>query len=363
MILHLGGCEMVLGIQFLINWREIKCNFFTDLMNGILSSREESDIEGGLPLTQKLRSENAIKGRSTLLSSGPYRITTSFQSKWLPKLLGFDYEIEYKKGKENVVVDALSMVQQQDLSAYPSLLQPLQIPNKVWQDISMNFIESLPMSQNKTVILVVVDRLIKYAHFIPLSHPFTTAQVAQAFLDNVYKLHGLPSTIVSDRDKVFLSLLWQSLFKMLKVQLCTSIAYHSSSSSSSSSDNEVQNCSKQCLESFKILQKNFDSEREKHSRARLEIQGYELALESLESRILRHEKNELAWGEKYEFQNYELKCREVKIDNLKMELEKVVKERHELKVKIEKWEESSKSLNILLNSQMSAHVKNGLRYV
>ncbi|GJU52525.1 reverse transcriptase domain-containing protein [Tanacetum coccineum] len=74
----------------------------------------------------------------------------------------------------------------------------------------------------------------------------------------------------------------------------------SSSSSSSSSDNEVQNCSKQCLESFKTLQKNYDSEREKHNRARLEIQGYELALESLESRILGHEKNELAWGEKYE---------------------------------------------------------------
>ncbi|GJQ90966.1 hypothetical protein Tco_0002105 [Tanacetum coccineum] len=68
----------------------------------------------------------------------------------------------------------------------------------------------------------------------------------------------------------------------------------SSSSSSSSSNNKVQKCSKQCLESFKTLQKNFDSEREKHSRAIVEIQGYELALESLESRILRHEKNELA---------------------------------------------------------------------
>ncbi|GJU24139.1 ribonuclease H-like domain-containing protein [Tanacetum coccineum] len=80
----------------------------------------------------------------------------------------------------------------------------------------------------------------------------------------------------------------------------------SSPSSLSSSDNEIQNCSKQCLKSFKTLQKNYDNEREKHSRARLEIQGYKLALESLESRILRHEKNELAWGEKYEFQNYEL---------------------------------------------------------
>ncbi|GJT96948.1 ribonuclease H-like domain-containing protein [Tanacetum coccineum] len=136
----------------------------------------------------------------------------------------------------------------------------------------------------------------------------------------------------------------------------------SSSSSSSSSDNEVQKCSKQCLESFKTLQKNYDSEREKHSRARLEIQGYELALESLESRILGHEKNELAWGEKYEFQNYELKCRELKINNLNMELEKVVKERDELKLKIEKWEESSKNLDELLNSQMSARDKTGLGY-
>ncbi|GJV91639.1 putative ribonuclease H-like domain-containing protein [Tanacetum coccineum] len=136
----------------------------------------------------------------------------------------------------------------------------------------------------------------------------------------------------------------------------------SSSSSSSSSDNEVQNCSKQCIKSFKSLQKNFDSEREKHNIAILEIQGYELALESLESRILGHEKNELAWGEKYEFQNYELKCRELKINKLTIELENVVKERDELKVKIEKWEESSKGLNKLLNSQMSAHDKNGFGY-
>ncbi|GJV92234.1 hypothetical protein Tco_1540047 [Tanacetum coccineum] len=95
---------------------------------------------------------------------------------------------------------------------------------------------------------------------------------------------------------------------------------------------------------------NYDSEREKHSRARLEIQGYELALESPESRILVHETNELAWGEKYKFQNYKLKCKEIKINNLNLELEKVVKERDELKVKIEKWEESSKNLDELLNT-------------
>ncbi|GJV22979.1 putative ribonuclease H-like domain-containing protein [Tanacetum coccineum] len=97
----------------------------------------------------------------------------------------------------------------------------------------------------------------------------------------------------------------------------------SSSNSSSSSDSEVQKCSKQCLESFKCLQKNYDTEREKHNKAKLEIRGYEIALESLESWILRHEKNELSWGERYEFQNYDLKCREIKINNLNMELEKM----------------------------------------
>ncbi|GKD57919.1 ribonuclease H-like domain-containing protein, partial [Tanacetum coccineum] len=135
----------------------------------------------------------------------------------------------------------------------------------------------------------------------------------------------------------------------------------SSSNSSSSSDSEVQKCSK-CLESFKCLQKNYDTEREKHNKAKLEIRGYEIALESLEARILGHEKNELAWGERYEFQNYDLKCREIKINNLNLELEKVVKERDELKLKIEKWEGSSKNLTKILNSQMSAHDKNGLGF-
>ncbi|GKB86522.1 putative ribonuclease H-like domain-containing protein [Tanacetum coccineum] len=119
----------------------------------------------------------------------------------------------------------------------------------------------------------------------------------------------------------------------------------SSSGSSSSSDKQVNNCSKQCIESFKSLLKNFNDERAKLSKAKLEIQGYELALESLESRILGHERNELAWGEKYEFQNYELKCREIKIDSLTLELEKVSKERDDLKKKTEAWEASSKHLN------------------
>ncbi|GJU08920.1 retrotransposon-related protein [Tanacetum coccineum] len=242
------------------------------------------------------------------------RINTPSQMKWLPKLMGFYYEILYKKGSENYAADALSRVptssqilqmilatvttdwlsrilrrrdklvvgndqelrkdllvhfhadsvgghsgstattnringicywkkMRQDvktfmalcsvcqrskpgLAAYPGLLQPLPVTDLIWTEISMDFIKGLPLSNGKSVILVVVDRLSKYSYFIALSHPYTAIQVANAFMDHVYKLHGLPQIIVSDRDKVFLSLFWKELFKVLHVSLHYSIDYH-----------------------------------------------------------------------------------------------------------------------------------------
>lgn len=291
------------------------------------------------------------------------RLNTPIQQQWLPKLLEFDYEIQYKQGKENLVADALSRkegsevlhmamtvlecdlmleIQQgydsdpetkeiiealkldprnkrhftwsqeilrrksklvvpkdtplrnkilawmhsssggghsgrevtrqrvkglfywkgmtkdiqtfirscevcqrckYDTSAYPGLLQPLPIPELIWTDIAMDFIDGLPSSLGKTVILVVVDRLTKAAHFIALSHPYTAASVAQAFLNNVFKLHGFPRSIVSDRDAVFLSDFWKELFSLQGVALNYSSAYHPQSDGQS----EVVN---RCLETY-----------------------------------------------------------------------------------------------------------------
>lgn len=276
------------------------------------------------------------------------RLSTLLQQKWLAKLMGLDYEILYKKGKENVVADALSrkhesgdagemnmisVVQngwladlletyngdsevqailegiarrdtdydkyqylqgiikyegriyvgtQKDLrnqimwefhdsavgghsgqeitfkrisqvffwpnmrrevntyvsscdvcqrvktgNQFPGgLLQPLPLPTQIWEDISLDFIEGLPKSEGKECILVVVDRFSKVGHFLPLSHPFTATQVAQLFLDNIYKLHGLPKSIVSDIDKIFTSSFWKELFKLVGTQLHFSTAYH-----------------------------------------------------------------------------------------------------------------------------------------
>ncbi|GJX04160.1 putative mitochondrial protein [Tanacetum coccineum] len=195
------------------------------------------------------------------------RLSTPFQIKWLPKLLGYDYEILYKKGSENIVADALSRSSLPSLQSMivseisNDLLQRIQaswvtdlsiqqIIQKVkdggnvdskfsWQDeqlrrhgrlvigsnaqlrfgsiswsittfahsyldlgdISMDFIESLPSSHGKTVIMVVVDRLSKYAHFVPMAHPF---KAAQPFLERtVQEIGSYLATIncirVSDR--------------------------------------------------------------------------------------------------------------------------------------------------------------------
>ena len=89
----------------------------------------------------------------------------------------------------------------------------------------MEFITGLPKSENKSVTMVVVDRLSKYAHLCALQNLFTTSMVAQIFMDQVFKLHGMPHSIVSDRDPTFTSNFWQELFK-LQAQLHLSTTYH-----------------------------------------------------------------------------------------------------------------------------------------
>jgi hypothetical protein len=98
-------------------------------------------------------------------------------------------------------------------------LQPLPPPVAPWQEITMDFIEGLPLSDGADVILVVVDRLTKYAHFIPLHHPYTTASVAKAFMDNLVKLHGVPVSVISDRDRVFTSAFWKELIRAVGTKL------------------------------------------------------------------------------------------------------------------------------------------------
>jgi hypothetical protein len=123
------------------------------------------------------------------------------------------------------------------------LLQPLPIPNGAWQDISMDLIQRHPKSEGSNSILVIVDRFTKYAHFIPLAHPFTVKQVVMVVLDVVVQFHGMHKSIVTDKDLIFTSSFWKELFRLNHTSLLTITAYHPQT------DGQIEHVN-QCLDMF-----------------------------------------------------------------------------------------------------------------
>ena len=106
------------------------------------------------------------------------------------------------------------------------LLQPLPIPEHVWEDLSMNFIIGLLMSKGSTVILVVIVKLSKTVHFGSLPTSFIAISVANLFTNMVVKYYGFPLFIVSDKDFFFYSKFGQTLFQLSGTTLKYSSAYH-----------------------------------------------------------------------------------------------------------------------------------------
>jgi hypothetical protein len=125
----------------------------------------------------------------------------------------------WKGLKEDVmkhVKECTTCQENKDEHTHPAgLLQPLPIPEHKWESISMDFITGLPRAQGKDCIFMVVDRLTKFSHFFPIATDFSAAQVAELFFREVFRLHGLPKTIISDRDNRFMSTFWQELFRLV----------------------------------------------------------------------------------------------------------------------------------------------------
>jgi len=117
-------------------------------------------------------------------------------------------------------------VKAQGKTTKPSL-QPLPIPKHPWEVISMDFVGPLPRtSRNNQQILVVVDKYTKFAYFLPAKLHLKAPDVADLLLTHVYRNHGLPRAIISDRDGKFTSNFWESLLDKLDIRAMMSTAYH-----------------------------------------------------------------------------------------------------------------------------------------
>jgi hypothetical protein len=158
--------------------------------------------------------------------------------KTLHRLRATFYSLQTRRRVREFMQNCVVCQQNKTEHLHPGgLLHPLPVPQQVWSDIVMDFIDGFPKVGGKSVILMVVDQFSKYAHFIPLSHPYSVSSVAKAFFDSIVHLHGMPCSIVSDRE--FTSHFWSELFQLTGVKLLLSSAFHPQTDGQSEVTNRI----------------------------------------------------------------------------------------------------------------------------
>ncbi|KAI4797502.1 hypothetical protein KUCAC02_025044 [Chaenocephalus aceratus] len=127
------------------------------------------------------------------------------------------------------------------------LLQPLPIPNRPWSEISMDFVTGLPLSRGKTTVLTVVDRFSKMTHFIALPKMPSAKETAEVMMHNVFRLHGFPKDIVSDRGPQFVSRFWKEFCCLIGATVSLTSGYHPESNGQTERLNQELETCLRCL--------------------------------------------------------------------------------------------------------------------
>ncbi|GJW11840.1 putative reverse transcriptase domain-containing protein, partial [Tanacetum coccineum] len=166
------------------------------------------------------------------------------QRRWIELFSNYDCKIRYHPGKANVVVDALSRKERKGLDEMTEQISdgtlyyldqiwvPLkgdqpEIPVWKWEEIAMDFVTKLPRtSSGFDTIWVIVDRLTKSSHFLPMCEDYKMDRLARLYLNEIVARHGVPISIISNRDSRFTSRFWQSMQEALGTRLDMSTAYH-----------------------------------------------------------------------------------------------------------------------------------------
>jgi hypothetical protein len=228
----------VLSIPFLSWVDDLKAQYLVDPKLQLLLAQSHSNelntrmysLKNGILLYKNriiLGDSQQLKAQVLHYVHGDLMARHSSYEKTLHRAKRDFYWQGMRKDIEKFIRECDTCQQNKHDNLYPAgLLQPLPIPSRVWTDISMDFVEGLPIFQGHSVIFVVVDCLSKYAHFISLSHPYSAAKIAQLFIFHVVKLHGMPNSIVSDWDPTFTCTLWSELFRVQGTTVELSTSYH-----------------------------------------------------------------------------------------------------------------------------------------
>uniref|UniRef100_A0A8C7YBJ2 Gypsy retrotransposon integrase-like protein 1 n=1 Tax=Oryzias sinensis TaxID=183150 RepID=A0A8C7YBJ2_9TELE len=132
-------------------------------------------------------------------------------------------------------------------SAPAGLLQPLPTPSRPWSHIALDFVTGLPPSQGNSVILTVIDRFSKMAHFIPLAQLPSATETAQVLVHQVFRHHGIPLDIVSDRGPQFVSQVWKAFCSALGATVSLTSGYHPQSNGQAERANQELEAALHCL--------------------------------------------------------------------------------------------------------------------
>lgn len=148
-------------------------------------------------------------------------------------------------------VQACPICNQHKSSCQPpaGLLQPLPVPTRPWSHISLDFVTGLPLSSGMTVILTIVDRFSKMAHFVPLPKLPTAKETAQVVLEHVFRIHGLPKDVVSDRGPQFSSAFWKEFCHLLGATVSLTSGFHPQSNGQSERANQELEKALRCMTS------------------------------------------------------------------------------------------------------------------
>ncbi|WVZ17603.1 hypothetical protein V8G54_010585 [Vigna mungo] len=215
-----------------IQYRPGKCNSAADALFRLSQSQQEHcllilsipQLDFLSDLKQYLSTNDEFHSLKQRITTNPINFPPYYLTKWYHSTpLAGHPGVAHTFGK--LAANFFWAKMRQDVHTFipaqkpAGLLQPIPPPTKCWEDLSLDFI-------GNSTILVVVDRFSKAAHFGMLPRSFSASKVADLFVHMICKLHGLPKSLISDRDHVFLSQFWQELFRLSGTELQMSTAYH-----------------------------------------------------------------------------------------------------------------------------------------